>query len=261
MAIPKIIHYCWFGNNPIPKRLQYCIQTWKNYLPDYRFYLWNESNTTFDCDFIRTAYSAKKWAFVADYIRIKAVHDYGGIYLDTDMLLLKSLDDFLDNECFFVAEHHLSIGVGIFGAEIHNPFIKLCLDTYYNPKVTLSTSPKRVTDTYLKEYNAQKNFKETINLDGLTIYKPVYFYALPYQKLYDIHNYKKYISKKSYGLHLWEGSWHSYSELMLLRRKEYKKAIKKIGNSIFKEKKLNLTYVRKIIIALRDSFITKDAFR
>ncbi|WP_432409982.1 glycosyltransferase [Rasiella sp. SM2506] len=261
MSIPKVIHYCWFGNKAIPKRLQYCIQSWKQLLPDYTFKLWNETNTEFDCEFIRTAYAAKKWAFVADYVRIKAVYDFGGIYMDTDMLLLKSLDDFLDNKCFFVAEHSLSIGSCIFGATKHNLFIKLCLNTYHAEEVVLSTSPKRVTNTYLKTYNAQKDFKENIRVDGLTIYKPAYFYALPYQKLYDIHQYKKYLTEASYGVHLWEGSWHTYSELVLLRRKEYNKALKKIGDTIFKEKKLSLAYLRKVMVALRDSLRTKDAFK
>lgn len=261
MAIPKIIHYCWFGNKVIPKRLQYCIESWKIQLPEYSFQLWNEENTIFDCEFIKTAYAAKKWAFVADYIRIKAVYDHGGIYMDTDMLLFKSLNDFLDNQCFFVAEHSLSIGVGIFGAVKHHPFIKLCLKTYYAKEVDLSTSPKRVTNTYLETYNAKKNFKETIYFERLTIYKPEYFYALPYKKLYDIHNYKKYLTIESYGIHLWEGSWNSYSELMLLRRREYKKAIKKIGNTIFKDKKLNGRYVKKVLVALRDSLKTKNAFK
>ncbi|HBY68354.1 MAG TPA: hypothetical protein DEG69_11695, partial [Flavobacteriaceae bacterium] len=145
MAVPKTIHYCWFGTNPIPNRLQYCIKSWKKLLPDYTFILWNEENTVFDCDFIKTAYAAKKWAFVADFVRIKSVYDYGGIYMDTDMLLLRPLDSFLNHDCFFVAEHNLSIGVGIFGAEKNNAFIKKCLDTYYAEEVILSTSPERVT--------------------------------------------------------------------------------------------------------------------
>ena len=261
MAIHKVIHYCWFGDNPIPKRLQFCIKSWKKLMPEYTFKLWNEENTKFDCDFIKTAYAAKKWAFVADYVRIKAVYDFGGIYMDTDMLLLKPLDDFLDNECFFVAEHSLSIGVGVFGALKHNLFIKLCLDTYFVKGVVLSTSPKRVTNTYLNVYNAEKKFDGTIHVEGLTIYKPGYFYALPYKKLYDIHHYKKYLTEESYGVHLWEGSWNNYSELMLLRRKEYRKAIKKIGNTIFTERKLNGVYLKKVLIALKDSLKTKNAFK
>src|SRR5690606_8141901 len=98
--LPKKIHYCWFGKKPIPKILKYCIDSWKTQLPDYQFFLWNEGNTAFDCEFINKAYDDKNWAFVSDYVRLKVVYEYGGIYLDTDMLLLKSLDNFLDNECF-----------------------------------------------------------------------------------------------------------------------------------------------------------------
>lgn len=261
MSIPKIIHYCWFGDKPIPRRLQFCVNSWKHLLPNYKFILWNEENADFDCAFAKEAYALKKWAFVADYIRLKTVYEFGGIYMDTDMLLLKSLDNFLTNECFFVAEHSLSIGVGIFGAKKHNDFIKSCLETYYEKEVVFATSPKRVTNTYLKTFNAEKKFNETITVPGLVIYAPDYFYCLPYTKLFDIHRYKKYLTEKSYGVHLWEGSWQNYNELMLLRRKEYNKAFKRILKSVFIEKKLSYQYCKKLMVAFKDSFLTKNAFK
>lgn len=261
MAIPKIIHYCWFGDEKIPKLLLHCIKSWKTQLPDYVFILWNEDNTEFDCNYVKKAYDEKKWAFVSDYIRLKVIYEYGGVYLDTDMLLLKSLDDFLEHSCFFVAEHKESIGVCVFGASKNNGFVKLCLNAYNDEKKHFIPMPKIVSDIFFEQYKVESDFSENIFFKELVIYKPDYFYALPYNKLFDIHNYKIYLTNNSYGVHLWFGSWHSYNALILLRRKEYYKAIKKIYNTIFIEKSINYTYFKKIIVAFKDSLVTPNAFK
>src|SRR5690606_128069 len=135
----------------------------------------------------------------------------------------KSLDNFLNNDCFFVAEHTNSIGVGIFGAKEKNAFIKDCLQYYINfesGNQSIVPIPKIVTDEFEKRFSRQNIFEKTIEIEGLTIYYIDYFYSLPYNKLIDIHNYKKYLTENSYGIHLWFGSWHSYNELYLIRRKE-----------------------------------------
>lgn len=265
MAIPKKIHYCWYGPKPIPKLLQHCINSWKTHLSDYEFMLWNEDNTEFDCDFLRYAYDNEKWAFVSDYVRLKAIYDYGGVYLDTDMLLLKPLDFFLNDECFFVAEHENSIGVSIFGAVKNSFFIKACKSYYLNydsfKNQSLVPIPKVVTDAYEEYYDKENVFLEDIKLKGLTVYHEDYFYTLPYGKLFDIHNYKKYLKDNSYGVHLWFGSWHFYNELMLIRRKEYSKAFKKMYKTIFIEKKMTLKYFKKVAVAFKDSFQVKNAFK
>lgn len=97
--IPKIIHYIWFGGNPYSDKIQKCIDSWHQYLPGYKFMLWNED--TFDiensCEFVKQAYANKKWAFVSDYVRVWALHKYGGVYLDTDVEIKKSLDNLLES--------------------------------------------------------------------------------------------------------------------------------------------------------------------
>ncbi|MGR7812008.1 glycosyltransferase family 32 protein [Lacinutrix undariae] len=261
MMIPKIIHYCWYGDKPIPKRLQYCIDSWRIHLVEYQFMLWNEDNTDFDCAFIEKAYKEKKWAFVSDYVRLKSVYEHGGIYLDTDMLLLKPVDYFLNKECFFVAEHTKSIGVGIFGAIKNNLFIEKCLRKYQREIDSFIPIPKIVSDTFIEEYNMNNVFDENIDLNQMIIYKSDYFYALPFGKLFDIHHYKKYLTQNSYGVHLWEGSWHNYNELILLRRQEYNKAFKRIYISIFKEHKMSKKYLIKVVIAFKDSLLTPNAFK
>lgn len=118
--IPKVIHYCWFGGNPLPKLAKKCIKSWKKYCPDYKIVRWDESN--YDISdaplYVRQAYEAKKWAFVTDYVRLQVVYDNGGIYLDTDVELLRSLDCVLDNYAYFGIENEKYIATGLgFGAE------------------------------------------------------------------------------------------------------------------------------------------------
>lgn len=99
--IPKIIHYCWFGKGLMPQSQIDCLKSWKKYCPDYQIIRWDESNFDVNlCQYSAEAYRLKKWAFVADVARLKALKDFGGIYMDTDVELFSSLDPFLDNKAF-----------------------------------------------------------------------------------------------------------------------------------------------------------------
>lgn len=131
--IPKIIHYCWFGGNPLPNEVKKCISSWKKMCPDYKIVRWDESN--FDImahPFSKAAYEAKAWAFVSDYARLKVVYENGGIYLDTDVELLKNLDFLLEHQCYLgiqQSEHLCNTGLG-FGATQFNPVVKKMLEKY-----------------------------------------------------------------------------------------------------------------------------------
>lgn len=138
MSIPKIVHYCWLSNDPYPELVQRCIQSWKEKLPDYELMLWDMNRfDVHSVPWVEQACSVKKWAFAADYIRLYALYNHGGIYLDSDVEALKSFDDLLDRPYFFGKEHtpdridssHI-IEAATFGAEIHHPLIKKCLDYY-----------------------------------------------------------------------------------------------------------------------------------
>ena len=132
--LPKKIHYCWFGGNELPDLAIKCIESWKKYCPDYEIIEWNETNFDLECcDFVKEAYKAKKWAFVSDYARLKVVYDNGGIYLDTDVELVKSLDILLQEKCYFGEETtgYVATGLG-FGAENGNrtsDFFPLCINS------------------------------------------------------------------------------------------------------------------------------------
>ena len=98
--IPKVIHYCWFGGNPLPELAIKCIASWKNHLPDYEIKEWNESNfDVYRIVYTTEAYRLKKYAFVSDYARFWILYNYGGIYFDTDVEVIQSMDNFFVN-CF-----------------------------------------------------------------------------------------------------------------------------------------------------------------
>lgn len=131
-CIPKIIHYCWFGGAPIPAEFQRYIDGWRHLCPDYEIRKWDESN--YDVEkhpYMKAAYAAKKWAFVSDYARLDIVCEHGGIYLDTDVELVRSLDALRCNEAFMGMElsHRVNSGLGI-GAVAHQPMMQELRDAY-----------------------------------------------------------------------------------------------------------------------------------
>lgn len=130
--IEKIIHYCWFGENPKSDLIIKCIESWKKYCPDYKIIEWNENNFDVNMyEYTKQAYELKKYAFVSDVARLWAIYNYGGIYLDTDVELYKSLDELLNYEAFFCFENARSIATGLgCGASINNLLIKKMLDDY-----------------------------------------------------------------------------------------------------------------------------------
>lgn len=101
MKIPMIIHYCWFGGKPLPYHAIKCIDSWKKYCPDFEFICWDESKIDqFDNQFLSQAIEARKWAFAADYVRLMALYNFGGIYLDTDVEFIRQPFEFMDNDVF-----------------------------------------------------------------------------------------------------------------------------------------------------------------
>lgn len=257
--IPKLIHYCWFGGKRKPKLVRDCIASWKTFLPDYDIIEWNEENSDLSSIFVSEAYSLKKWAFVSDYIRLQVLYENGGIYLDTDMMVLKSFDNLLQYKCFFGAEDLEFISCGIIGAEKNNLFIKKCANFYSesyffeNNKLKLNTIPRIITKIFNDEYNFNGHFEEFIINDDLAVFPSVFFYPFPFNESKRITEYKKFIKKESYTVHLWNSSWIEYSEFYYLRERKYQKGIVIILRKIFLEKKVDFKYLKKIISCLKES--------
>ena len=131
--IPKIIHYCWFGRNQFPTLIKRCIESWNKLLPEYKQIRWDEDS--FDVNSVRwtrEAYEHKKYAFVADFVRLYALYEYGGIYLDTDVEVLKPLDSFLKYSAFTGFENADKLTSAILGSVKHNSIIKEFLENYHN---------------------------------------------------------------------------------------------------------------------------------
>ena len=130
--IPKIIHYCWFGRNSKPHSVLKCIKSWEKYLPDYKIIEWNEDNFPIEDNiYCKQAYECKKWAFATDYARLWIIYNYGGIYLDTDVEVVKSWDPLLKHDCFIGRQPGYQVNTGSgFGAVKGHPLIKIMLDDY-----------------------------------------------------------------------------------------------------------------------------------
>ena len=176
--IPKIIHYVWVGGNPKPQNIQCCMKTWTRHLQDYQIIEWNEDN--FDIHenkYVEQAYQAKKWAFVSDYIRAKAVYEMGGIYMDTDVLVLDDLHDLLNNRAFVGFENKENPFTAVFGAEKGHPLIKDMLSYYDDRDFTFDKQDQlagvntvSVSDILKNKYNAQPNNKEQQLQTGIHVY-------------------------------------------------------------------------------------------
>ena len=176
--IPKIIHYVWVGGNPKPKNIQRCMKTWTKHLQDYQIIEWNEDN--FDIHenkYVEQAYQAKKWAFVSDYIRAKAVYEMGGIYMDTDVLVLDDLHNLLNNRAFVGFENKENPFTAVFGAEKGHPLIKDMLSYYDDRDFTFDKQDQlagvntvSVSDILKNKYGAQPNNKEQQLQEGIHVY-------------------------------------------------------------------------------------------
>jgi len=129
--IPKIIHLCWLSGDPYPRKIQDCLDSWKKHLPSYEIILWDTKRFNIhEVPWVEQAFNTKKYAFAADYIRLYALYHHGGIYLDSDVEILKSLDNFLELPYFVGAEPSGTIEAAILGAEKGCDWIKCCLDYY-----------------------------------------------------------------------------------------------------------------------------------
>ena len=186
--IPKVIHYCWFGRNPLPKMAVKCIESWRKYLPDYEIKEWNEDN--FDVNLIpytRDAYADRKYAFVSDFARFWILYRYGGVYFDTDVEVIKPMDDIIGRGAFMGLEiagpkGKIAPGLGLAvesGDPVYEEIIKgfTCLD-YHLPDGSRNpyTMIPMVTD--MMRARGLTGTEEIQNVDGIYIYAPDYFNPL-----------------------------------------------------------------------------------
>ena len=208
--IPRVIHYCWFGGAPIPEEYRRYIDSWKKYLPDFKIVCHDESNFPLDCDYVRQAHMSGKWAFVSDYARIKIIYEQGGIYLDTDVELVRPLLPIVERGGFMAIEKKLDdVGVNLglgFGAEAKNPVLYECLCQYTNSQFVdshgrcdLTTVVTRVTDVLKRHgFVCADRFQRVADI---TIYPSEFFDPI------DCVTGKKRIGADTHAIHHYSASW------------------------------------------------------
>lgn len=257
MSIPKIVHYCWLSGEPYPELVRHCIQTWKEKLPGYEFVLWDKSR--FDIHsvpWVEQACDAKKWAFAADYIRLYALFNQGGIYLDSDVEVLKSFDDLLGKPYFFGREHTPdrienkdSIEAATMGCEPGNEFIAKCLEFYKDRDFVNKDGSFNTVTLPTVLARELKNFGD-LEILPMDYFSPKNTRTLAVEK-----------TGNTYSVHHFNGSWHSVAQQkhVALRTKLCRVFGEKMGEALstFCAVFINVRYeglagtLRKIVLKFR----------
>lgn len=210
--IPKIIHYCWFGGNPLPKDALKCIESWKKFCPDYKIKQWDESNTDFsDCKYALEAYSQKKWAFVSDYVRFKILYEYGGLYFDTDVELVKPIDYIVskgpfmgcENNCEYNKNVNPGLGLGaVSGLSLYREIIDLYKKIHFknNGKEDGYKTVVEYTTELLRKYGL-KDSDEIQCVEGVYIYPKEFFQPM------DRDTGIIHIGENTVSIHHYSASW------------------------------------------------------
>lgn len=208
--IPKIIHYCWFGGASLPEGARECIDSWRRRCPGYEIREWNESN--FDVtqnDYCREAYEAKKWAFVADYARLWVLEKYGGIYMDTDVEVVRSFDPLLASSAFLCFESNSAVSIGTFGVEKGSPFVARLLRAYEgrhfrraDGSLDLLTNVRFLTRILAGEYGLRLDGRQQELPGGIMVYPMEAFIAKDYQTGWILRD------ETTYAIHHYAATWH-----------------------------------------------------
>lgn len=205
--IPKLIHYCWFGDKEKPELVKKCIESWKKFLPDYEIREWNNLDLEICTNqYVKEAAECKKWAFVSDWFRLYALYNFGGIYFDSDNEVFKSFDEFLNLDFFTGYERYktnIHSFTAVVGAKKGNAIIKNLLDEYNNitfydeyGELNLTTNTQRVEDYFKNMYNLKPPFnpnRKFVLEKNCIVYPANYFCS--------------YEQDISYAVHHFNGSW------------------------------------------------------
>lgn len=211
--IPKIIHYCWFGRNPLPESAKKCVASWRKFLPDYEIKEWNEDN--FDVNIIpytQQAYEAKKYAFVSDYARFWILYRYGGLYFDTDVEIIKPMDDIIERGSFMGMElidkdgfPKVNPGLGL-GIEKDNSILKSLLSKYANlqfKEESGSLNLKTIVD-YTTEVIQEHGLQPTNDIQEVAC---AWIYPTDYFNPLDSLTGKLNVTDNTRSIHWYMNSW------------------------------------------------------
>ena len=219
--IEKVIHYCWFGKGEMSNKMKKCLNSWKKYCPNYRIIEWNEDN--FDIEstqWTKEAYAVKKYAFVSDYVRLKVLYEHGGIYMDTDVELIKPIDPFLKHHAFSGFEGPESAPTGIIAAEKNHHVIKRWLDWYKDRPYLVESRPNMdpnvsfMTADLIEHGLVMDNTKQVV--DDMIIYPQTFFCPLYLDK------FETCMSRNTVCIHHFTSTWRSAEELKKFRKAKFR---------------------------------------
>ncbi len=210
--IPKIIHYIWFGDKPLDNVAKKCLKSWKKYCPDYKLILWNEKN--FDVNmfqYTKEAFLTKSWAFLSDVVRLYALVNYGGVYMDTDVQITKPIDDFLDKRAFSGFEDQKNIPTGIMACEKGFPLFEKLLNDYKSRSlirkdgsIDRTTNVQTITKTLLQYGFVPNNQYQVI--EGFELFPNDYFCPKDHNTL------KICKTQNTHTIHHFNASWCTKKE-------------------------------------------------
>ena len=243
---PKIIHYCWFGKGEFSSEIRMCIESWRKYCPDYEIKEWNEDNSPMHIPWVRDAYKHGRYAFVADYVRFYALYKEGGVYIDTDMLLRKPLDEVLNHRFFVGRQDESSVNIAIAGSVQEHIFPRKFMDYYDSHKFDVISPPiiTHIAGILLRKYGFKEEDTFQELKDGIILYPVEYFYPIHYTQEFELHDIEKYCAEKTIGVHLWNKTWKS--EFTYLAEKNYSVGFKLAFNRIKKTPFLPFRYYMKL---------------
>ena len=235
--IPKTIHYCWFGGGQIPKEYQRYIDSWRRFFPGYEIKRWDESNYDVHCiPFSSEAYGVGKFAYVSDYARLKVLYEHGGVYFDTDVEVIRPMDDIIAKGAFMAFEKNsnamngeiLNVAVGLgFAVEPHNPVLREILDFYEghhyiypDGHMEQITIVRIVTDILKKRGLCRSDVP--VEVDGITIYPWDYFCPVEFMSS------KLEITDNTRTIHHYSASWMSWADKLKMRKGYYAGKVRKL---------------------------------
>ena len=234
--IPKTIHFCWFGGKAIPKEYEKYIDSWRRFLPDYEIKRWDETNYDVNCiPFSAEAYSVGKYAYVSDYARLRILYEHGGVYFDTDVEVIKPIDDILDAGPFMAFEKNtnakvdemLNVAIGLgFAVEPGNPIIREILDFYESHHYIYPdghmeqiTIVKIVTDI-LKSHGLTRSDRPS-TVEGITVYPWDYFCPVEFMSS------KLEITENTRTIHHYSASWMTWTDKLKMKKGYYANKVRK----------------------------------
>lgn len=205
--IPRIIHYCWLSGEDYPALSKKCIDTWKEILPSYEIILWDMRRDGIgDVPWVQEAFNAKKYAFAADYVRFYALYNYGGIYLDADVEVVKSFDSLLNNRYFIGQEYSGDIEASVMGCEPYEDWVKFCLDHYNNRHFVKSDGTYDMRPLPILVNECQKKYN--LEVKPFSFFSPKNYYSGLIES-----------DSNTYTIHHFDGKWEDNTIVLRLKKR------------------------------------------